>query len=497
MSQYWTHKSRTYRQTGGYKRVFRKSEDDVPATPSPPFGKLIQKIQTSDLDQDAKDFADCSKVGHVKLISSYNWLDNGGPNSSILIPGKPPRWTPHTSPPVLSEDDGKYFRDKNAARFPKHPMEPAVVACIEADPKIPETTDIAACGSTIGNLLRFVRGQDKTFRMLVEKVNKTVFLTRRENSPRELIPDVRGYGHSFPEAYTTWDDDVTGSASHQRIIGYKFGGLDLLVRFEADGYLAPDSKSSPHSSAKSGKREERSVEGLIDDLINTVSESNITVPLPKSISAVEVKRGTLSVDQKDIFDLKTRGIRSKGIKDHLAEELPRLWVSRIPNFILAFHTKGEFKSADIQIKDVRQDVDKWEKDHAINLERLAALLHHIIDIVSSIPAGKMEISHQYTGTLEIREHLPDAGDVLSAEVRKRWESRSKFHKGLMEGEDITDENVKNSVKESTIDDEDAKINSDDDDTDDGGIGWDQKADDDFTACSDRCGYCGKCSYWAV
>ncbi|KAM7205985.1 geranylgeranyl pyrophosphate synthetase [Rhypophila sp. PSN 637] len=492
MSTYWTQKSRTYRQTGGYKRVFRKSEDDVPATPSPPFGKLIQKIQTSELDQDAKNFADCSKVGHVKLISSYNWLDNGGRNSSILIPGKPPRWTPHTSPPVLSEDDGKYFRDKNAARFPQHPMEPAVMACLEADPKVSETTDIVACGSTIGNLLRFVRGQDKTFRMLVEKVNNTVFLIRRENSPRELIPDVRGYGHSFPEAYTTWDDDVTGSASHQRIIGYKFGGLDLLVRFEADGYLAPDNKSFPQSSAKSGKREERSVEGLIDDLINTVSESNITIPLPKSMSAVQVKRGTSSVDQKDIFDLKTRGIRSKTIKDHLAEELPRLWVSRIPNFILAFHTKGEFKSQDIEIKDVRKDVAKWEKDHATDLKCLASLLHRIIDIVSSIPTGKLEISHQSTGTLDIREQLSDAGDVLSAEVRKRWVSLSKFQKGLMGGEDIPDENVKSTVEEAAFDDEEAESNDDDTD-DDGDIEWYKKADD-FTACTDRCGYCGNCSY---
>ena len=99
--------------------------------------------------------------------------------------------------------------------------------------------DIFGCGSTFGNLLRFVRGENKSFRMIVEVVQNMVLLIRRENSPREVMQDVRGYGHTMPEAYTTWRRDVKGSESHQRIIRYKFAGLDCLVRFEADGYL-PD-----------------------------------------------------------------------------------------------------------------------------------------------------------------------------------------------------------------------------------------------------------------
>jgi DNA-directed RNA polymerase subunit H (RpoH/RPB5) len=39
----------------------------------------------------------------------------------------------------------------------------------------------------------------RIFRMIVELVGQTVFLVRRENSPTERIPNVRGYGHTFPE----------------------------------------------------------------------------------------------------------------------------------------------------------------------------------------------------------------------------------------------------------------------------------------------------------
>lgn len=37
--------------------------------------------------------------------------------------------------------------------------------------------------------------------MLVEVIAGTVHLIRRENTPKEQILGVRGYGHTFPEAY--------------------------------------------------------------------------------------------------------------------------------------------------------------------------------------------------------------------------------------------------------------------------------------------------------
>ena len=82
---------------------------------------------------------------------------------------------------------------------------PVVQSVLHLYPDFPTgSTDIVACGSTLGNLLRFVRGQDKPFRFLAQVIGNTVFFLRKENDPRELIPDVRGYGHSSPEANMTW-----------------------------------------------------------------------------------------------------------------------------------------------------------------------------------------------------------------------------------------------------------------------------------------------------
>lgn len=94
----------------------------------------------------------------------------------------------------------------------------------------PFDADVFGCGSTLGNLLRFTRGIDKAFRFTAEVIGKTLFLIRKENDPKQFIEGVRGYGHTFPDAYTTCPEEVKDSETHQRIIQYDLGGLQCLVR---------------------------------------------------------------------------------------------------------------------------------------------------------------------------------------------------------------------------------------------------------------------------
>ena len=95
---------------------------------------------------------------------------------TITVPGRPPLWTPLNGSQQLQQDKGDYFRDPNAARFPSYPTEPAVRAVLTTEPDYPTSElDIFACGSTLGNLSRFVRGNDKPFRFNVEVIGETVF----------------------------------------------------------------------------------------------------------------------------------------------------------------------------------------------------------------------------------------------------------------------------------------------------------------------------------
>lgn len=324
--------------------------------------------------------------------------------------------------------------------------------------------DLVACNSTIGNLLRFVqgtlvRGVDRSFRMTVEVVGKTVHFIRRENSPTEQIMGVRGFGHAFPEAYTTWTPDVRPSKSHHRLIRYKFGGLDILLRSSADGYIE-EKDLNALAVGKSASAGDKDLTRLFENVsIETSSAS------PAGSGNLEVVDGGQPASQQSVFDLKTRSIKLIE-NDTLAEELPRLWLARIPNFILAHHTRGTFNN--IEIADVREDVQDWEKSHQQDLSRLSTLLHRIIATALEKEGTLLEIVKSQGGPLEIRQRLPDAGVAFSDQVKNKW------LQWLGHSDDVEE--------------------ADDGGKSCGDCGSDSDSDaGDFTACNEECGYCGKCS----
>ncbi|KLU92444.1 hypothetical protein MAPG_11388 [Magnaporthiopsis poae ATCC 64411] len=465
----------------------------VPATPAPPLGAMIKQLNADDLVEETSldsTYKHDARITDSVLVASFNWRD--GKTPTIVVPGRPARWTPLAEPREIPDDNGnmgsrnsrstrEVFRDQNSGRFPRHPMQPAIVATLKMAPTLPHGDDrpeIVACGSTIGSLLRFVSGNDKPFRMLVEAVGDTVFLVRRENSPGELIPNIQGFGHSFPEHYTTWDQDVKGSLSHQRVMRYRFGGLRLLVRFEGDGYLAqagrkvPSDRRTPPSNA-------------VDDLLGSLERTAVSQTETSTGAELEVQSSGELIDQSVVFDLKTRSIK-KIDQDTLGEELPRLWVKQMGNFILAYHERGVFNKVDV-IPTVDK-VKKWEAENQKTLAKLAALLHRIRSLSlnsDDLPDGKFEVCFSGSGALEFRKQLPDAGDALSEEMKAAW---GTGREGA--GPDSPDE-----------------FEEDDDDGDyykPVGVGrkpiWlggfdDDEVGDDFTACSaELCGYCGRCSY---
>lgn len=387
---------------------------NIQQTPPPPLGEIIATIYQSDLQADKSDTT--AKITNGQYLTSYNWLTGIEPR--IIIPGEPPAWTPLSTPTQLKEDSGVYYRDQNAARYASYPMEPMVQAILASKPDFSlQSVDIVACGSTLGNLLRFIRGEDKPFRILVEVVGTTVFFMRRENSPDEVIPDIYGYGHTFPEAYTTWSAKVKGSESHQRVMKYDFAGMSCLVRFEADGYLPPPTQN--HSSRSSGEDPTEAEDNLLSSIeratISNLPSSGLSKTDPKSLN---ISAGGERISQSAIFDLKTRSIRKKD-EDTLDKELPRLWISQIPNFILAHHKAGVFN--DIQVLDVRERVTQWEQDQQATLAKFAELLNKIVSFARSSESGRFEIIHEDSAAvLELRAQCADAGRVLPAPVAKEW-----------------------------------------------------------------------------
>ncbi|KAK4548612.1 hypothetical protein LTR36_009522 [Oleoguttula mirabilis] len=446
-----------WRSTGGRGRggrqwahpaSYQQKADD--RAPSPPIGTLIETIKHQDLPSTAEPGQGEPKISDCDFLGSFNWMSGEGP--TIAIPGKPPVWKPLSSPIQLEEDAGEYFRDQNAARSPDSPFEPAVHALLAQNATLsPPEFDLFACGSTLGSLLRFARDVDKPFRFTVEVVGRTVFFVRRENSPDEKLVDVRGYGHSFPEKYAPWEAEVEGSESHQRMISYTFAGLRCIVRFEGDGYLA-DEVQQPLPK---------------DDL-----------PPPTDTGHLSVRHAGKKVPQEAIFDLKTRSAKRQD-DDILSEELPRLWITQIPHFVLAFHERGTFR--DIRVNNVREEVQAWEMLNANALRKLGALVHKIVALARKSRDGKCEVRCRARGTLEIHAQLPDAPRPVSARLCERWTGK-RVSPAVSEDGDASDGASASSGDGGELDKEDETAFSD------------EEAEKDYTACSELCGYCGRCGY---
>ncbi|KIW22050.1 uncharacterized protein PV07_12555 [Cladophialophora immunda] len=352
-------------------------------------------------------------ITSCELIASYNWLDNA--SRTIVVPGAPPKWLPPATLQRLREDSGQYYRDPNAARYPRWPLAPAVQSIYALDLNFPSREiDIFCCASIWGSLLASVRGEDRTFRFGMHRIANTVFLVRKPNHPQELIENVRGYGHTFPEAYTVWPAIVKGSASHQRIIRYQFGELHCLLRFEGDGYLedqVPEDvkrllNNKPTGSGASvddqlgrmNMAERKGTEHLDDDLV--------------------VRLAGTPVPQRAIFDLKTR---SSGSAHTVESEnfLSRLWTNQTPNFILARHRRGVFHDIDIDIVDAQDRVQRWERDNCQSMRLLHTLLKTLVSISPEEKWSRLEIRRTGHGNMELWSETNEWA-ALPQEMQKMW-----------------------------------------------------------------------------
>ncbi|KAG9229293.1 hypothetical protein BJ875DRAFT_475286 [Amylocarpus encephaloides] len=468
---------------------WRSAAPETPRSKSPPIGPVLTTIHDSELEVDQVS-SSLARITGLEDVASYNWLRAKEP--TILTPGKPPKWTPTARPTKLAEDNpnGTYYRDPNAAYFPSYPMEPVVRSIFEARPDFnAQEVDVFGCGSTFGNLLRFARNveTEKPFRFLVEVVGETVFFIRRENSPKEVIADVRGYGHRFPEANTTWDADLQSSDTHQRIIRYQLGPLHTIIRFEADGYLA-EKVPAKKTSASLPNREVNE-----DFLMSALAGNTISTHTPKHSDSLKVTRGQESVPQSTVFDLKTRSIKKKNHDTTVSEQIPRLWIRQISFFVLAYHDNGLFRSDEVTVRNLKPDVARWERDNQGDVRKLIGLISRIADVVKATPERKLEVRYRNGLGLELREQVEGVASVLPDDLATRWAGQG--HRA-----ESTDVALGNGSVDGAVglehDSMEIGVAQDEkifDDVDDDEYDWDTK--EDYTACSmESCNYCGHCSY---
>jgi hypothetical protein len=197
-------------------------------------------------------------------------------------------------------------------------------------------------------------------------------------------------------------------------------------------------------------------------------------PAPE-IDSIHTHTGGRLIPQHAIFELKTRSVHKKG-SDQISDHLPRMWTAQIPFCILAFHESGLFKPEDITVQDVRERTAVWQDDNQKLLHQYGILLEKLVSLARDPAIGKYEVCSQQPGILEIREQGGKVSSPLPSPLIWIWadqdgsDSASSSH-GVPVGAEASDADV--------------AVHSDAEDDD---------LAEDFTACSDACEYCGRCSY---
>ncbi|KAK2808788.1 hypothetical protein FQN50_004461 [Emmonsiellopsis sp. PD_5] len=387
-----------------------------------PVGTLAEKIT---INTSAEKEGTPPKITECELVGSYNWIDREVP--VMVIPGAPPKWTPHRDSIQLREDSGEFFRDPNSARWPEYPMEPAIRAVFDRHPDFDgNKIDIVTCAGTLGQLFRFASSKFRDFQFGAHLIGETLFLVRKEITPNALIEGVHGYGHTFPEDYTSWDRSVKGSSTSQRVIRYKFGGMTFMIRFEVDGYLG-DLETTNAGKDKNTTAVAQGISETLDLLTQNVEGVTINNRIQSKATILNVENSGFHVPQSAIFDLKTRTINKEFDMDDI---LPRLWARQVPNLIAAKHNRGRFDESDIEIRSVKQDIDDWEEKNGKYLKQLANVIHSLLEKLKKSKVKNLLVRRAEDGPVELWETADISRSALPTDLVARW-------KGL--GEESDDE----------------------------------------------------------
>jgi len=286
----------------------------------------------------------------------------------------------------------------------------------------------------------------RDFDIGVEMVNNTALFTRLDGAVSEVInPAIRSrqYGHSFEKRFVKASDMMQGVGEHYRIVGYTFGGLNLVVRFITDAYnvdatLTTTSIAMQHPIAAQPPVEKAAAdtappakypltEAFMDKLVKQLStmavgkkvhdESATRIPLTGSSTSpsgqrLSIYRAGELVPQEHIIELKTT----------TRDCTPQRWFSNTRHLYIGIHKKGVFTSVTKQSENDAM-IAAWEQSQKVPLGRLAELLGQIVGLGKE-NRERMRI-RCVQGTLvlqdwDTRETRKYWVEPLPAELKEKW-----------------------------------------------------------------------------
>jgi hypothetical protein len=351
---------------------------------------------------------------NYQQVASYNWTEKQVP--TILVPGRPPKWSPPSLPTTLQNDKGQVFINQNGARS-SNPMAPifSALQVMYPDQSLRDVCDMRSVDlitdrSNLRKLCYFASGQVRQgFRIDVEIVEQTMVFTRREERNTFVCKGdkLAGYGHEFEKNFLEYEKSVEGSTGHHQVAAYDIGGMKWMVRFEVDGYLGSEEQGNDLNLAIQNLKIDTEPTVIQKVLGITVIQKSSAVP-PESI--LEVKTGKESSMKKQQW-------------------MQQAYFSQTKNLIGArVGLNGVLTEENIHKVDLTHDLQSWERDEKNQrvLRSVVGIIGRIRTLVDGMKGKKAALwcHRQSKDVIHVHEYTGPGMKLREEVVAKLWGSAS-------------------------------------------------------------------------
>jgi hypothetical protein len=283
----------------------------------------------------------------------------------LNILGLPPKFTPPSLPVKLQRD--KITRSK--PRSPAAAVDPLFEALLHQHPNFDMSSiHLVTDRNSLRNFLSFVSKGPGKWRIDVDIINNTMFFNIWEEFRLMMINGHQdsGYGHAFEDCVTTRGPTLEDSIHHDRIVRYELGGLECLVRFEADAYLDADGN---------GEIRQRLAIPSLDP--PAPKPSRPVLKPPYKLTHV-ISRGHY-INPDLIAEIKS----CSTLKFNINKTLPQLWFSQTKHLCVGHHKEGLVKEK-LEMKDMSDELKKWEASNQEHLKNMIRVVREIREIAKTV-----------------------------------------------------------------------------------------------------------------
>ena len=282
-----------------------------------------------------------------------------------------------------------------------------------------DSVDVVVNRNTLQKLHTFaaLKRSYRQFYLNLNVVGKTLFVSRMEQHAMERARG--GYGRNFENVFTSGDPAVMDAEGHHRVVRYDLGGLNVVVRLEADGYLGDEDLLASTGTVESEGDTSRTPAPLNEfflNLLQTVGLGSAAIAHHNPQHTHVIPRGTL-VPHNSSLELKSNNAKPK------AKE--QIWFGRVPHVVFGRHDKGLISTVE-RIDWQQEDFEAWAIKNQRSLRRLVWLLREIRRLVLERTDGKAVLVAMEKGSpLQVFPMKEGYGALPREVVERFWDTGGK------------------------------------------------------------------------